>query len=240
MLMRKVLASGIIRLVFTALLFSGFAWSDGPGVFVSSKANADFVLSADPESAAWKAAPKVIAVTDPFGKPLPKARTEIRSRWTKDHLYFLFISNYESLYLTPNPVTAKDTWGLWDYDVVEVFIGHDLKNIHLYKEIEVSPQGEFIDLDVDRHRKGKEVDALWNSNLHLKTRVDEEHKIWYCEMQIPWKAIAAHPPKSGDEFRLNLYRIEGGPKKRKYIVWQQIDNPSYHTPEKFGRLRLTK
>lgn len=229
----------------TGLLFGALcaactlAFGDTAGVMLSSKAKADFELTADPASPAWQGVSGVVAAIDPFGKPLPDSRTEIRSRWTKNNLYFLFTSRYENLYLTTNPSTASDTWGLWDYDVVEVFIGHDLNNIQTYKEFEISPQGEFIDLDVDRNRKGKEVDAGWNSNMKFRTRIDKDKKIWYCEMQIPWASIAPWTPAAGKEMRLNLYRIEGAPPKRKFIVWQQIDSPSFHTPERFGRLRLT-
>jgi hypothetical protein len=210
------------------------------GVMPSYKASSDFALTADPESSSWKNISSVVAAIDPFGKPLPEARTEIRSRWTKNNLYFLFTSNYQTMYLKPNPSTAGDTWGLWDYDVVEVFIGHDLNNIQVYKEFEISPQSEFIDLDVDRSRKTKQVDADWNSNMKFRTRIDKQHKVWFCEMQIPWKSIAPNAPSAGTEFRLNLYRIEGAPPNRKFIVWQQIDNPSFHTPERFGRLRLAE
>jgi hypothetical protein len=57
-------------------------------------------------------------------------------------------------------------------------------------------------------------------------------------MQIPWKAIDPRTIAAGNELRLNLYRIEGGPVKRKFIAWQPVQSESYHTPEKFGRLRL--
>jgi hypothetical protein len=234
---------------YSSLLHAGFviamvclvcdiAMGKDRGVMLSHKANVDFALTADPESAAWKNISGVTAAMDPFGKPLPEARTEIRSRWTEDNLYFLFTSNYQTMYLKPNPSTTGDTWGLWDYDVVEVFIGHDLTNIQVYKEFEISPQSEFIDLDVDRNHKSKQVDADWNSNMKFRTRVDKARKIWFCEMQIPWKSIAPDAPSAGKEMRLNLYRIEGAPPNRKFIVWQQIDSPSFHTPERFGRLRL--
>jgi hypothetical protein len=219
------------------LTFATLAADKAP-VMQTHRISRDFSLSADPEAAPWREVSGVIASTDPFGRPLPDARTEIKSRWTPNNLYFLFISHYESLYPRPNPTPEKEVWGLWDYDVVEVFIGHDLENINLYKEFEISPDGEFIDLDVDRKRKGKEVDWLWNSGMKYKTRIDRNHKVWFCEMQIPWRTIDTRVPIAGNELKLNLYRIEGGPKNRKYIVWSQIDNPSYHTPEKFGSLRL--
>ncbi len=119
----------------------------------SFRSRTDFALTADPDSAAWKHIHGVIADRGRFGEPQPEARTDIRSRWTSNSLYFLFVSDYDSLFLKPDPSTERDTWGLWEYDVVEVFIGYDLKNIDIYKEFEVSPQAEWVDLDVDRKRK---------------------------------------------------------------------------------------
>jgi hypothetical protein len=201
---------------------------------------ADFALKADPTAAHWRTVKGIVTQTERWGKPVPNARTEIRSVWTPENLYFLFISNFETQHLTPKPDTQKETWGIWDYDVVEVFIGHDLKNINLYKEFEVTPQSEWVDLDVDKGKASDFVNWKWDSHFKFHNRVDKSAKIWYCEMQIPWKSIAAAEPQNGQEFRLNLYRIEGSGDSRKYIAWRPVNNPSYHTPERFGRLILAK
>jgi hypothetical protein len=55
--------------------------------------------------------------------------------------------HYEELYLHPNPSATTETNKLWEWDVAEVFIGSDFKNIRQYKELQVSPQGEWVDLD---------------------------------------------------------------------------------------------
>jgi len=199
-------------------------------VLLSSKSPKDFPLSANSSAKEWKHVSGVIADSSPFGKPLPEARTEIRSRWTEQNLYLLFISKYQKLYLKPNPVLTSDTWGLWNYDVDEAFIGSDFHNVDVYKEFEVSPQGEYIDLDVDRSRKGEQTDADWDSGWHVRARIDQKRRLWFCEMQIPWRAVATHAPAVNDEFRLNLYHIEGGPVERKYVVWQITNSPSFHTP----------
>src|SRR6185295_2805028 len=142
------------------------------------------------------------------GEPQPEARTEIRSRWTAGNLYFLFISNYETTWLKQRARVDTETWGLWEYDVVEVFIGDDLSNINVYKEFEVSPQNEWVDLDVDKSRAGETVDWRWNSNFVSKTRLGSGRKVWICEMRIPWKSIDRRAVKPANELRLNLYRIE--------------------------------
>jgi Carbohydrate family 9 binding domain-like len=220
------------------LLASALLAADA-GVMTSKRRSGDVEPTADPNAAPWKHAMRVATTTGRFGEEVAGARTEIRTFWTADNLYFLFISKYDSLYLKPDPST-KETWGLWEYDVVEVFIGHDHKNINLYKEFEVSPQNEWVDLDVDRANKEKSINWQWNSDFRYLSRVDKDAKVWNCEMRIPWTAIDAGKPAPGREYRLNLYRIEGGPDARKYIAWRPVQAESYHTPERFGRLRLAK
>ncbi len=238
LLINSAIEMRTLRVTILIVAYTVIAGGAEPAVLRSFQAAADFALTTKPESKEWKGIEGVVADHGRFGETLSNARTEIRSRWTEKNLYFLFVSHYETLYGQPNPSLKGDSWGLWDYDVAEVFIGHDLQNIQRYKEFEVSPQGAWIDLDVDRLRTGKEVDAKWNSGFRSRTRIDKVHQIWICAMQIPWKAIDPRAIAAGNELRLNLYRIEGGPVKRKFIAWQPVQSESYHTPEKFGRLRL--
>jgi len=224
----------------TAFLFVSLIVSAQEDRMTSFAIKKDVALSADPTKSHWKNVKGVVTTTDRFGKPVPGgSRTEIRSIWSPENLYFLFINKYENQYLKANPSKTDETWGLWDYDVSEIFIGEDLENINLYKEFEVSPQGEWIDLDVIHNKKPQPVDWKWNSGFKTENRVDAANKIWYCEVQIPWKSIAKAAPTPGKEFRLNLYRIEGSGEGRKYMAWRPIMNPSYHTPEKFGRMILS-
>lgn len=212
----------------------------GDDVMLSRFAPSEIPLAADPDLPAWRDAPAVVTSSGRYGEAVPGARTEIRSRWTDRHLYFLFISQYESMHLRPQPSPDRETWGLWDFDVVEVFVGHDFEHIDRYKEFEVSPQNDWIDLDVDRNRPGMTVDWKWNSGMKSATRIDEARRTWYCLLRIPWTAIDPRPPAPGNELRLNLYRIEGAEPNRKFICWRPVHSPSYHTPAAFGKLRLVK
>jgi hypothetical protein len=230
-----------MKSLFVALVLAALAWADGPGVVVSKRSKSDFDLTADPGVKAWRKVPGVVAENDVNGKPVPGHRTEIRSRWTKRNLYFFFVCPYEELYLKPGPgTTTSETSRLWEWDVAEVFIGWELKNIGRYKEFEISPQGEWIDLDIDRDHPQPVVNWQWNSGFQMQTRIDRERKVWYGEMKIPLDQIGRRPVRGGLEFRINLYRIQGPPPQRKYIAWQPTHSPSYHTPTAFGRLRLGK
>ncbi len=213
--------------------------ADGPGVILSKYMDRNVALSADPDSPMWKDAAPVFAEHSPEGEPEAANRTEIRSRWTKTDLYFLFVSPYQTLYLKPSPTTTLETNKLWDWDVTEVFIGTDFQNIRRYKEFEVSPQGEWVDLDIDRDHPDA-GGIRWDSGFTSKTRIDSDKKIWYCEMRIPLNKVDTRPPEPGLQMRVNLYRIEGSPPHRVFIAWQPTGKASYHVPEAFGRLKLVK
>ena len=231
----------VLRIVFCSVLAvptaAAAASADG-NVIVSHRARADFALTADPGAPAWKSVEGVVAEKDRFGKVIPHHRTEIRSRWTDKNIYFLFVAPYEDLYVKPNPTTTAETNKLWDWDVAEAFIGTDFKDIKKYKEFQVSPQSEWVDLAIDRGTQPPSHDVSWNSGYEVKARVDRDKRVWYGEMRIPLESIDVKAPKNGVETRINLYRCQGKPADRKYINWQTVNNETFHTPEAFGRLRL--
>jgi len=214
--------------------------AEATGVVTSRYAKADFALTADPNAEAWKKIAGVVTERGRRGEAVPGHRTEIRSRWTGKHLYFLFICPYQELYLKPNPATAAETNKLWEWDVAEVFIGTDFANIKQYKEFQVSPQGEWVDLAIDRGAQPPNHDWQWNSGFTVKARIDREKKVWYGEMRIPMDQLDRRAPRAGLEMWINFYRMQGPPPHRKLIAWQPTHADSYHVPEAFGRLRLGK
>ncbi len=206
----------------------------------SFHANSDFTLSADPNSNEWKGVKGVFADRGPRGDLTPGHRTEIRSRWTEKNLYLLFICPYEEFYLKSNPSTTTETNKLWEWDVSEVFIGTDFENIKRYTEFQVSPQGEWVDLDIDRGPDPPNHNWEWNSGFEVKAKIDRDKKIWYGEMRIPMEKIDKRKPRTGNVMRINFYRFQGPPPNRKRIAWQPTGGDSYHVPEAFGLLKLEK
>jgi len=219
-------------------LFAAVAFAADDKAIDSVKADMDGALTTDPVSSFWQGGPAVFAERDTYGKPIPRYRTQIRSRWTKNNLYFLFICPYDTLYLKPAPDTSTETFQLWDWDVAEVFIGSDFQNIRRYKEFEVSPQSEWIDLDIDLTKPHHEEGWKWNSGFQVSARIDRAAKTWYAAMRIPFSAIDQRSPTEGNTFRINLFRAQGPPSQRKYIVWQPTMSDSFHVPERFGILKL--
>jgi len=207
-------------------------------VLESKFAAQDIAPNTEPNSEFWRAAPATIADRDPFGKIVPHHRTEIRSRWTHDNLYFLFICPYDELHLKPDPQPGVETNHLWEWDVAEVFIGSNFNEIRKYKEFEVSPQAEWIDLDIDLSKPHHEEGWLWNSGFQVAARIDRVSKTWYACMRIPYSSVGPRPPAAGNTLRVNFYRSQGPPSNHKAIAWQPTHQTTYHVPEAFGLLKL--
>lgn len=195
-------------------------------------------LTTDPNTAFWRAARPVVAEAGNDGTREPEYRTEIRSRWTSTDIYFLFVCPYKQLYLKPSPDVQNETYELWNWNVAEVFIGSDFSNIRRYKEFEVSPHNEWVDLDIDLDAPHHEDGWKWNSGFEHTTHIDEQNHVWYAALKIPLKAIDSRPARAGNTFRVNFYRTEAGPKDTKEIMWQPVMGKSFHAPEHFGLLRL--
>jgi cellulose/xylan binding protein with CBM9 domain len=229
--------------IICVLLFffvAQWALASDEGVIESTKASQDMAPTTDPADPFWHVARPVYADKDRYGQTLQRYRTEIRSRWTEKNLYFLFICPYEELNLKPSPSTSTETYQLWDWDVAEVFIGSDFHNIRRYREFEMSPQGEWVNLDIDLAKPHHEDGWTWNSGFVVAARIDSAAKIWYGAMRVPFSALQSRPPAAEDRLRINLFRSQGPPSNRVAVVWQPTMNDTFHIPKKFGILRLVE
>lgn len=202
------------------------------------EASADVPLQANPASDFWSAALPIYLEKDKQGKRVENFRTEVRVRWTRDNLYFLFICPYDHLNLNPSPVTTQETNELWNWDVAEVFIGSDFSNINHYREFEVSPQGEWVDLDIDLNKPHHEDGWTWNSGFETSARIDAANHRWYAAMRIPLSSIDKRSPVVGNEFRMNLFLSEGLAANHHVVAWQPPMSDTFHVPSRFALLKL--
>jgi hypothetical protein len=232
--------NGFAKTLLMLLLSSSMAAAADQAVIESIHAAQDVSLDLDPTSPFWRASPPVYIENDTLGKVVPRYRTEVRTRWTKNNIYFLFVCPYQQLYLKPSPTPQQETNQLWNWDVAEVFIGSDFKDIRRYKEFEVSPQAEWIDLDIDLHKPHHEEGWTWNSGFEVKARIDPAAHIWYATMRIPFAAIDTRPPAPGNMMRINLFRSEGPPSHQQAVTWQAPMKNTFHVPERFGLIRLVE
>lgn len=232
--------NAIIRLFAILALILAALPSAAQATFKSTYAAQDAPLTTDPHSAFWQKSEVALADKNAAGKSVSGAPLQVRSRWTDKNVYFLFVCPYEELHLKPSPDTKKETYELWNWDVAEVFIGSDFQDIKRYKEFEVSPQGEWIDLDVNLHNPHHEEGWVWNSHFEFAARIDATNHLWYAVMKIPWSDVDSRTVTAGKKFRVNFYQSQASPTHGREVAWQPTMSTTFHVPEKFGLLELAR
>jgi hypothetical protein len=237
----------ITKIASLFFLVAVAAWTQSPCVVESSRTEFNIPhvtgipkLTLDERSSIWKNAATQKMWKD-CSKQIeyPETATIIKAFWTDTDLYFLFRCPYKDLNLFLPPNHEAPRVGLWDRDVVEMFLGDDWQNIRHYREFEIAPTGDWIDLAIDLDKK--ETDHNWRSGWQTLARTDQAHKTWYAATRIPLNAISAQQVVPGTKWRMNLYRIDGlgADPVRHFLCWQptcvQNRDPN-HVPEHFGTL----
>ncbi|MDR0337325.1 MAG: carbohydrate-binding family 9-like protein [Planctomycetaceae bacterium] len=166
------------------------------------------------------------------GKTVPALSTEVRVLWTADFLYIAYVAPYRELVTFEPAIFEGKRVGLWERDVVEVFINPNPNKINHYSEYEVAPTGEKIDLMLDLPNK----DFLWNSHFEAAVHLDATKQLWTTEMRIPFSAFEVAKPSAGTCWRINFYRHAIA--ERVFLGWQPTMNDSAHKPEYFGILEF--
>lgn len=189
-----------------------------------------------PQAEAWTNAEPVRFDADWQGRNAdPQRSTEVRLLWTTENLYLKFVSRYRVLtvFADAEPGGRRDK--LWDRDVAEVFLQPDPNVLRQYKEFEVSPNGYWIDLDIN---SGELADL--KSGLKRRVAMDESAKTWTAELAIPMKSLVKHFDPHAI-WRVNFYRVEGAAEPRFYSSWQPTNTaqPNFHVPDLFGYLKFS-
>jgi hypothetical protein len=234
--------------LLTALLFlAPLAFSQAPCASVPPFTSLSIphvtgnpTLTLDPAAPSWRSAAVTTIVKD-CSRSVDYAdlKSTVRIFWTDTDLYLLFRCPYKELNLFLPAANDKPRNKLWDRDVVEMFLGDDWQSIRHYREFEIAPTGDWIDLTIDLDYQ--EYNKEWRSGWKTTARIDEGEHAWYAAARIPLASVSSTPVKPGTRWRANLYRIEGlGPdSQRHFLCWQptcvQNRDPN-HVPEHFGTL----
>jgi cellulose/xylan binding protein with CBM9 domain len=190
----------------------------------------------------WRAAKSTGAFRANDGSQTPTSKVEAKMIWDDSNLYFAFECEDTDLFAT---MTKRDEH-LWQEEVVEVFIDPDGDEKN-YIELEVNPLGAFLDLFVltpvvPIPYESYNISAEWAVKVDGTVQNSSDRdRGWNVELAVPFKeAVTAphRPPKDGDKWRLNLYRIERKPKEE-YIAWSPTLKPSFHTPSRFGEVTFS-
>ncbi|MCE5252203.1 carbohydrate-binding family 9-like protein [bacterium] len=221
--------------------------------YTVNRAVGTITLDGKLDDAAWKNAPEAVFTETNTGKPVPLKST-VRVLWDDTNIYFGFYCEDPDAWATLDKFDDP----LWGEEVVEVFIDPENK-CHTYYELEVNPIGTAVDLFIIN--QGREHDGRftgwkeWNCrNLKAAAYTEGDgrkegtkDKYWTVELAIPFEQIWTadnRPPKDGDMWRINCYRIERGDSKNKDDDWYAAFNPtkrgSFHTPWEFGKFTFKK
>ena len=195
------------------------------------------VSESDFEDEIWRACQPIQIKHYWSGEPAPASRhAEARICWSNEALHVRFVGvQQEPLVVSENPVTDRETLGLWDRDVCEIFLAPDRANAWRYFEFEAAPTGEWVDLGITLTPSGRETDWDFSSGFTTAARVENEEL--FVGMRIPWSE-ALPKPQSGTVWGVNLFRCIGTESPDRYLAWRptRSPEPNFHVAEVFGSL----
>ena len=164
--------------------------------------------------------------------------TVARIIWSKEFLSFGYECAYTELDIDENPDPSVERYQLWDRDVCEAFVqAPNEPDTRLYKEFEVAPTGQWVDLYINRITI--DHNWKWGSGMVTAASIDPEKRIWRAVMSIPFQAFGM-VPQPGDEWAGNLFRVSRLAGERRFLAYSPTftEKPSFHVPSKFAKLRF--
>ena len=176
--------------------------------------------------------------------------TRFRALWDDKGLFLRFDATDPSPWHT---MTKRDEH-LWEEEVVEIFL--DLgRSGRDYYELEINPANVVCDLRMISASPQKKGDIAFDlAGLETRVWMLEDPKGgttgWTATAFLPWNGFRplpsakglALPPKPGDAWRFNVFRIKrpGGPsapeKDAVEAAWSKPPGESFHAPEVFRDL----
>ena len=173
----------------------------------------------------------------------PHQSTELRMLYDDRYLYIGF------------HCIDSDVWGgltvrddpVFSEEVVEAFIDAAGRG-RMYFEIVVSPLNTVFDAfcTEDPRASRSQVMSGWTCHgFRSATYVHREEgrvcKYWNCEMAVPFDQMHDAPnipPRPGDCWRINLYRIDRAAQREEYTAWSPTGVLNFHRAGRFGQLRF--
>jgi hypothetical protein len=225
-----------VGLAVAGMVFApgGAPAADAPAAYTVAATRADLAALLAADDIAWAGASAVAWGPAPY-------KTRFRALWSPAGLFLRFDADDPSPWHT---MTRKDEH-LWEEEVVEIFLDPGRSGRDYY-ELEINPANVVCDLRMISPWPDKKGDIDWTL-AGLETRVRTEKSAgrvrgWTATAFLPWDGFRslpsaerlALPPKPGDSWRFNVFRIKrpGGPaspeKDAVFAAWSPPSAQSFH------------
>jgi hypothetical protein len=192
-------------------------------------------------------APPMTLVRVEDGAPAGK-KTEVRAVWSDEYLYLRFDCEDDDIRGT---LMERDD-PVFEEDVVEVFLNPS-GDLEIYYEIDVNPLNTVFDALILNPGDFARASLLtdWNPP-GLATSVDvdgdagpggEADRGWSVTIAIPFEEMYTapnRPPRPGDRWRWNLYRVDQGDGAGEFQAWSPTGGVDFHRSRYFGILEFTE
>jgi hypothetical protein len=189
-------------------------------------------MSADPAQSPWPEVEHVSLCKNEAGDA-PDQATTVRVGYDEKFLRLLFLCVDSEPWST---LTGHDE-PLYKEEVVEVFLD-PVGDGEAYFELEVNVNNAVLDGCMRRVRSGYRKDFRWHC-AGLQTAVRRDAPGWIAEWAIPFASISGASPQPGEQWRVNLTRIDRPTSKpRELSAWSPTGLPQFHVPQKFGVLEF--
>lgn len=176
------------------------------------------------------------------GRSVPDTiRTEAGLQWNDRGLLAFFRGRFVALRGetdVPPDMLERKTKHLWEKsDVFELFVGPGAAEERMYKEFQVAPNGEWIDIDVFLALGTSNHE--WYSGCAMRSFVDHGERLWCAVMELPWSCFGERPER-GRAWYANLYRASGAFHGDELLAWSPVGTgpKCFHRPDHFGRIEF--
>jgi hypothetical protein len=218
------------------------------------RAASPVVVDGKLDEPAWKQAPAAGDFHPVGDEAKVRQQTIVKLAWDDENLYlgYYCLDRRISAYITERhgPVSQDDC--------VELFLSPNPSKVRNYYTFEINAIGAMLNrIRTDWwtgpstwEPDGVQYRTTWHGQAKKDVSNDDEH--WIVEMAVPLRNFAKDaihmPPADGDEWRLNLNRLEGtegvrqprGQPRTGLSTWSPLPKQvrSFHSPDWFGWVRF--
>lgn len=226
------LPASVLRKIYFDNALTILARSIPAPVVKAARVETDFEMDGVLDDAAWQKADVArVEYRSLKYDARPDLATSVRVLYSDKFLYFGWECPFTKLTVYDEPTVERERMGLWEKDVVEVFIGSDSTNINHYAEYEVAPTNERLDV----YCRLPEKNFAWDGRAQSAVKIDKRRSVFTVEWRMPLEVLGPRPTP-GTRWRMNLYRCDRA--NDAALAWSPVLKGSFHAPEKFGVLEF--